>query len=357
MSVMTLGPAWAMDGPTYDGVNARTAHVAAAFFNSGAGQVATGVLPAGGQLAVTAGSGMSVGAAPGYAVIASGAGSTYGGYLLASMSAANLTIATSDPVNPRIDLVCASVDDLGTSSSVTELQVVTGTPAPSPSAPVPSGVTGYVPLAQVLVPAGSSSVSGGNITDVRPWTAAQGGVIPIWASGMTGVPAGYTGLYVHDQNSGRLAHDPAGTLKQPHVLPFAPQQAYRTAPLSVAAGTTQTICSVSVTCDGSTDLECTYKWTAIQQSVPANCGLNLHLLIDGTEVDRVEAQSNSVYVANNGYGGGCVIYRTNSVQGTTPSSGTHTVAFTAQNTAGSGTVTVTAGTTLPCYLYVKAACL
>lgn len=350
MSSMTTEPAWAMDGPVYDANTARVNSVAAGYFNSGAGQVANGILPSGGQMAVTAGSGMSVSIAAGYAVVASGSGSTYGGYTFGT-PAGSLTIATSDPVNPRIDLVVAFVDDLGSSSSVTGIQVVTGTPAPSPSVPAVTGVTGYVTLAQVLVPAGSTSVTSGNITDVRPWTAGQGGIIPVWAP--SAVPAGYQGLYVHDRSSGRLAHDPAGALKQPHVLPFTPQQNVKNTSTTLGTtGATLTICTVSITVDGSTDIECTYKWAGLQQGVSQTYGVEFVLAVDGTSVDTVYE---TLGVTPDAAAGGCVVYRTSGAASTTPSAGPHSVTFAARESSGGGLTDI--ALLAPCSLYVKAACL
>ena len=89
----------------------------------------------------------------------------------------NLAIAAADPTNPRVDLVCVSVQDAQYSGSNNQavLQVITGTPAPSPSAPSAPGST--VVLAQVAVAAGATSIATGNITDERPF-ARPLGVVP-----------------------------------------------------------------------------------------------------------------------------------------------------------------------------------
>ena len=79
-----------------------------------------------------------------------------------------LTIAAADPTNPRIDLICASVQDAQYAGSNNQPvpQVITGTPAPSPSAPAAPAST--VVLAQVAVAAGVTSIVTANITDERP---------------------------------------------------------------------------------------------------------------------------------------------------------------------------------------------
>lgn len=68
-----------------------------------------------------------------------------------------LTIAAADPTDPRIDLVIARQSGI--------LDVVTGTPDPSPSAPaLPAGATR---LAAVTVGAGVTTITSGNIQDLR----------------------------------------------------------------------------------------------------------------------------------------------------------------------------------------------
>lgn len=80
-----------------------------------------------------------------------------------------LTLATSNPTNPRIDLVYVQVidnpPDTGTTGGI--IGVVTGTPAGSPTVP-PLPTNGVcIPLAQIAVGANVSSISNANITDVR----------------------------------------------------------------------------------------------------------------------------------------------------------------------------------------------
>lgn len=80
-----------------------------------------------------------------------------------------LTIAAANATNPRIDRV---VVRRSLSARTISLAILQGTPAASPTAPaltqVASG-TWEFPLAQVLVPASSSSVVNANITDQRTY--------------------------------------------------------------------------------------------------------------------------------------------------------------------------------------------
>lgn len=112
---------------------------------------------------------MSVNVATGEALIKGTQNlTTQGSYHLINDATVNLTIAASDPTNPRIDIVCAAIQDAAYSGASNQalLQVVTGTPAPSPSPPATPA--NAIVLAQVAVAANATSIVSGNITDTRP---------------------------------------------------------------------------------------------------------------------------------------------------------------------------------------------
>ena len=107
---------------------------------------------------------------PGGEVLIPGSiGATQGLYYALNDATVNLAIAASNATNPRIDVVYAAVQDAAYSGSTNTwvLGVVTGTPAASPT--VPALPSSAVALAQILVPASSTSVVTANITDVRPF--------------------------------------------------------------------------------------------------------------------------------------------------------------------------------------------
>lgn len=88
------------------------------------------------------------------------------------------TLATSDPTNPRIDQICLRVRDSsdltpGGGSDDATIVVVTGTPTSGATLDNRNGAgalpSDHLRLADVLVAAGSSAVSGGNVRDRRPW--------------------------------------------------------------------------------------------------------------------------------------------------------------------------------------------
>jgi hypothetical protein len=118
---------------------------------------------AGTELKVTAGTGLQVAVAAGQAMVR--------GHYYVSTASENLTIATANASNPRIDSIVLTLDP---TANTIVLAVVAGTAASSPVAPTltqtDSGVYQYQ-LATVLVPAAATSVS--TITDKRTFLGSK----------------------------------------------------------------------------------------------------------------------------------------------------------------------------------------
>ena len=111
--------------------------------------------------------GMSVIIAQGWAAIVGTTQSNMGTYVAYNDADTVVAITTANPTNPRIDLVCATVQDAyytGAQNNVV-FQVVAGTPASSPV--VPSVPANSIALAEIAVAAGALSITTGNITDRR----------------------------------------------------------------------------------------------------------------------------------------------------------------------------------------------
>lgn len=118
-------------------------------------------------------SGMSVNITVGELICPGTSTTTQGGYYMRNASTTNLSIATSDPSNPRVDLVCATTKDAQYSgaSNTGVLQVLTGTPTSgatlgnlsgAPSLPTSSLLIGYV-----LVPANATNIISADLGDHR----------------------------------------------------------------------------------------------------------------------------------------------------------------------------------------------
>lgn len=128
---------------------------------------------AGGAATVQA-STMSVSVAAGQCAVptVNGTGST-----LCTWDAAELVTCTAAPGNPnsRIDLITVfpQSSDVGNGTGDTfTINVVAGTPAPTPT--VPATPAGQVALWQVYVGSGVAALVQGNLTDVRPGGLAVG---------------------------------------------------------------------------------------------------------------------------------------------------------------------------------------
>ena len=132
---------------------------------------------------------MSVQIAGGRALV-QGTESTYSGvYMVENRGVASATIAAADVSNPRIDIVCATIEDSAYSGATDawSISVTTGTAAASPVAPsLPSN---SLLLCTVAVAAAASSIVDANLTDGRvQWGEAYrvGGTDVAVADGGTG---------------------------------------------------------------------------------------------------------------------------------------------------------------------------
>ena len=327
-TLTTSMPQW-LAGATYDDVGGndlRNSDVTAGWLDTG---ILTGSsvgvwagVTSGAALKVSTASGMTITVGPGSFVVPNTASAVAGGYRSTLASSGTLSVASADPTNPRIDIVVAWVNDLGTSSSGGQVQIYTGTPASSPSAP--SAPANSVILAQIAVPAMATSITSGNIADERTFTAAAGGIVIAPKSG--GLPGGYNGLMCYDPASGSFYHMSAAGVRQAHVLPFAPVHTISTASRTLGS-TIGTILSSSVTTDGMTDLKISYRAAEIQASALAT--ISFYVEIDGT---ILEAASQSVpsgyYISASG-----IVY-TSPAASTTPSAGTHTITLRASAAGG-----------------------
>lgn len=97
-----------------------------------------------------------------------------GPYVAYSDAPVTVTVAASDPTNPRVDVVYMQVLDaaVGDAGTLAKIDIVTGIPAGVPT--VPSIPTNAIPLAQVAVAALATQIISANITDIRKSAALRG---------------------------------------------------------------------------------------------------------------------------------------------------------------------------------------
>lgn len=216
----------------------------------------------GSPLFVAPSSGMNITVNPGIAFVQGTASANAGMYTCCLDTTATLTVATSDPTNPRIDNVIAQVTDVGTSSSTTVVTLQTGTPAPSPVAPT-LPANSFL-LATVSVAAGATTITSGNISTNRVFTVATGGILPI--SSTAGGISGSAGMYAHDLGTGRLkVSDGSGNARAPKVAAIAPVLSQPSGTVNVTSNSSYTVLtSVTVAVDGATELEVSGTWADVR---------------------------------------------------------------------------------------------
>ncbi|WP_328503778.1 hypothetical protein OG828_38460 [Streptomyces sp. NBC_00457] len=127
-----------------------------------------------------------------------------GAYLITLAQQKKLDVLTAAPAhssNPRIALVVAQQTDrqYGDASDGMLVHVVAGAPAVTPVAPTVRD--DCIPLAAITVRANAGSIARGDIKDLRVFTVAAGGVLPLQTH--ENLPAdGYTGQRVYDLETG-----------------------------------------------------------------------------------------------------------------------------------------------------------
>lgn len=119
---------------------------------------------------------------------------TQGTYGCVNDNTVTLTVPTAHGTLPRVDSVFARVKDSQYSGAVDSwsLEVVAGTASASPASPTAPNNT--IRLANISVGAAVTSITNANITDVRPWATALGGVFVVrnqFEQSAIDVPGGY----------------------------------------------------------------------------------------------------------------------------------------------------------------------
>ncbi len=345
-SSVSLGACLWLDGPSLDaGVPFRAYDVATRAYTAGtatAVAVPGGVYPGIGAMAVTASSGLNVQVAAGYCCVPHPTAGQ-GGYIFGTLTAQTLSLAAADPVNPRIDLIVARVYDTANSSSYCDVEVITGvaaTPAVTPSTP-----SAAIALASVSVPAAAVALASGAVTDLRTYVVAPGGVLPIANS--AAAPAVPSTQIMYDMSRNLLVKGTgsSGSTALLGTGPWTPALSYVSSAKSdsAARGTLTQVTSVSVTTDGSTDIDVYYKWPGLYVGT-APLLVTMEVTIDGTVLDQtpIYAQSSSSGSPANG---GSARYYTSSGAGTTPTAATHTIAFSFQSASSAQTTTMACSST------------
>ncbi len=336
-SIPATAPLWG-DGLTYAAQALRQADVTAfypAIGGAGPLVVAGGVTPglSDTPLRVSPSSGMTVAVAAGWALVQGTATADAGAYRVGLTAAGTLDIPAAHASLARRDLIVARVTDNGDSTSAGAIAVVQGTPAGSPADP--SLPPNALVLARVTVPAGATSITAANLTDLRMFAVPAGGVQP--ATSGTAITAPHAGQVRHDTDTGQMrvwdgaAWQQVGAVAAPRGM-----IGYGYNNVNSAAWTSSTEVQVQVVGSVAMVSGRKYKITShvrIGNGGGANTAGDFVILrhkIDGTSKGSTSFLTGS---AVSGLAPDCFTYSTLVDDATT---GTHTVSLTAANLSGSG---------------------
>jgi hypothetical protein len=245
----------------------------------------TGGIVGSGDLTISAGGGMSINIAVGEVVVPGSSAATQSGYVGRVSSTTNLAISASDPTNPRIDRVSALITDSAYSGGTNTFTVAveTGTPTSGATLSNLNGVaaapTSSYTLGYVLVPAGSASVTGGNISNVS--ALAAGSVPPLAFINATGSTTAAPGQWL-ETAAGQTITLPAPT-KNAIVAVTAASGVSGSSQVTVAAGSTGAIYGVGLSAAASFKL--------------GTVGASVILEADGTNWYTVAGQVDTGWVA------------------------------------------------------------
>lgn len=117
---------------------------------------------------------MSVNVAAGRGLVDGSESSAQGMYFCQASTVTNVVISASNPTNPRRDLIVGRIRDNEYATGPTStfaIEVITGTPAASPSDPAAPANT--LVIARVLVGATVTTIVNANITDLRTSSTGQ----------------------------------------------------------------------------------------------------------------------------------------------------------------------------------------
>lgn len=241
--------------------------------------IRAGLLYNGSSTIVTGTAGMSYDVAPFAAVSTRGA--TQGVVPFANDATANVATTAAPGSNSRIDSVYAWPRDFAIDGVDSDpvLGVAQGTPAASPTPPSLAAFPGAIELARITVPAGVTATnSGTTITQVAPFTAAAGGVVPFRSTAERDAGSYNEGQlgWLLDTDTYQVYSGSAWqtiVTSQPGLVPIVP-----TSTGTVAAGgkvTFSAVSSVSITCFTSTYDNYLVKVSGLTQSTSATIQMRL----------------------------------------------------------------------------------
>jgi hypothetical protein len=195
-----------VSGGVVDAEDARLATGVLAAYGAGPIQSRSGIKPSGGwpgYVRPTPTPSGSVTVEPFQAVIQGTRTTAAGPYLvtLDAVKTINVLAVAPHASYARRDLIIAIQNDAqyGDQRTGLEIRHVPGEPSANPVDPTITG--DHVMLARVTVAANATSITAGNIVDMRTFTAAAGGIIPVWnRASRPSAPHPGQAVYVREDN-------------------------------------------------------------------------------------------------------------------------------------------------------------
>jgi hypothetical protein len=233
----------------------------------------------------------------------------------------NVLSTPANATNPRDDLIIAQQNDTyyADADSNWDVRQIVGTPAGSPSDPAVTGSSDYIVLARVRVGAAATTISPGNITDLRTsghaksltgglWTVAAGGVLPVAsATQQAAVVGNYDGKMLWRQDYGALFGNNGSSYRQ--VTPYrpAPQVLTSAAASVVFSGIPTDLKTVTVrwSCRGDTAATTTNMQMRLNGASTTDYFGNTAQVqnttaANGTFIGTTSAQHGSIFAATSG---------------------------------------------------------
>jgi hypothetical protein len=175
---------FAIEALTYNAEIARRAIYMMLARGATIGSVAGGLVGAT-DCQLTAGSGMAVDVSAGEAVVPGSTSATQSGYYARVSSSSVLSIAASDPTNPRVDRISLVVKDAAYSGAANELVLAVETGTPTSGATLANKETHGVAAAPAssltlgfcLVPTKAASIVSGDIENVAARVELPSGIV------------------------------------------------------------------------------------------------------------------------------------------------------------------------------------
>lgn len=235
-------------------------------------------------------------------------GSGLGTYIAAldAIKDINILSTPANPTNPRDDLIIAQQSDIFDADANSDFLVrhVVGTPAAVPADPAVTGSTNYITLARVRVNALATTITSGNITDLRTtghakslvgglYAVALGGILPVASQAQRDALTGtYNGLAVWREDLKYIDVTDGSAWRPQGLVKIAEQSLSGTAASVTFSSIPATFRALRIVTQARGDFAATSIAWGLRFNADSSAVYNFQqLLVSGTSVTASQAQS------------------------------------------------------------------